>query len=74
MRFFSENFNSLLKSRGFSQMDFCRATKIDTILMHRILSHQNENSSLNTVKAIADFFNVTMDSLVHEAIFCAEEI
>lgn len=62
--FLSKNLEFLLKKNGLSSSQLSNDSGIDKPIISRILSGKTTNPQVETLKPIADFFNVTIDQLI----------
>lgn len=60
----SKNIEFLLKKNKLSSSQLSTASGVDKPIISRILSGKTTNPQVETLKPIADFFNVTIDQLI----------
>lgn len=62
----STNLKKLMEKSGLSEAELSRRTGIKQPIIHRLLSGENNNPKLQTIKPIADYFLVTISQLIGE--------
>lgn len=62
----SNNLKKLMKLANISESELSRRTKIKQPIIHRLLSGENTNPKLLTIKPIADYFMLTVSQLIGE--------
>lgn len=60
----SKNIEFLLKKNELSSSQLAQGSGVDKPIISRILSGKTTNPQVETLKPIADFFNVTIDQLI----------
>jgi transcriptional regulator with XRE-family HTH domain len=62
----SENLKMLLRERHVTENDIAQALEIPVMTVRRIVSGETTDPRISTLKLLADFFNVGIDSLLDE--------
>lgn len=62
----SKNLKILLKSHGVSEAEIARALDTSVMTIRRIISGETEDPRISTLKLIAGYFNVSIDSLLND--------
>jgi transcriptional regulator with XRE-family HTH domain len=60
----AENLQLLLNENSFSENELAQALDIPVMTIRRIASKETVDPRISTLKLIADYFNVTVDSLI----------
>jgi len=60
------NIQNLMRNNGVSEAQLSRQTGIPQPTLHKILSGKTSDPRISTIKTIAEFFNVSVDSLYNE--------
>jgi SOS-response transcriptional repressor LexA len=58
------NLQRLMRARNISEAELARQTGTPQPTLHKILSGKTENPRASTLKALADFFDISMDELL----------
>lgn len=66
IRSIAKNLKDLLNSRGVSEVEIARALDTSVMTIRRIISGETEDPRISTIKLIADYFNVSIDSLLND--------
>lgn len=61
----ARNLQKLLKERGLAESDLANALNIPVMTVRRVVSGETADPRISTLKLFADFFHVTIDSLVN---------
>lgn len=64
--FLNHNLKQLMLSRGINGNQLAIKTGIAQPIIHRLLTGQNINPKLKTIRLIACYFNVTVSQLIGE--------
>lgn len=62
----SENLIKLLEKNNLTVSDVSRATNIKQPIVHYLVYGKNENPTINLLKPIADYLNVSIDYLISD--------
>lgn len=62
----ASNLRKLMELANISEHELSRRTNIKQPIIHRLLSGENQNPKLSTVKPIADYFTITISQLIGE--------
>lgn len=63
----AHNLRALLKQRDFSESEVAEKLDLPVMTIRRIVSGETTDPRISTLKLIADFFEVTIDSLIDTA-------
>lgn len=62
----AKNLQTLLRSRGVSESELARALNTSVMTIRRIVSGETEDPRISTLSLIAEYFNVSIDSLLSD--------
>lgn len=62
----SHNLRKLMSTANLNEHELSRRTNIKQPIIHRLLSGENKNPKLQTIKPIADYFLLTVSQLIGE--------
>ncbi len=62
----ARNLKTLVENCKVSELEIARALNTSVLTIRRILSGETEDPRISTLKAIADYFNVSIDSLLDD--------
>lgn len=62
----AKNLKALVDSCRVSEVEIARALNTSVLTIRRIISGETEDPRISTLKAIADYFNVSIDSLLDD--------
>lgn len=60
----AKNLRKLINSRGVSESEIAQSLNIPVLTVRRIVSGETTDPRISTLKLIADYFNVSIDSLI----------
>lgn len=60
----NDNLKRLIKGNKLKIKEVSAKTSVDRATIHRLITKENENPRIKTVKALAEYFNMTIDELV----------
>lgn len=60
----NDNLKRLIKGNKLKIKEVSAKTGVDRATIHRLITKENENPRIKTVKALAEYFNMTIDELV----------
>lgn len=60
----AKNLRKLIDSRGVSESEIAQSLNIPVLTVRRIVSGETTDPRISTLKLIADYFNVSIDSLI----------
>src|SRR3990167_6216814 len=60
----AKNLNAVIKARNIQQNQIAQALGIPTMTIRRIISGETTDPRISTLKLIADYLNITIDSLL----------
>ena len=63
----ADNLQSLMKTRNISENDISKTLDIPVITVRRIVSGKTTDPRISTLKLFADYFNITVDSLIEDS-------
>ena len=64
MSHISENLKKLLVLNNTTIADISRATNIRQPIVHNLIHGKTDNPTINLLKPVADYFNVSIDYLI----------
>lgn len=62
----AKNVSALLKIHAVSESELARSLNTSVMTVRRIISGETEDPRISTIKLIADYFNVSIDSLLED--------
>ncbi|MFZ2315773.1 MAG: helix-turn-helix domain-containing protein [Gammaproteobacteria bacterium] len=66
LKLLSKNLRILLDKRGLSESEIAQAINIPVMTVRRIVSGETTDPRISTLTLLADFFNVSIDSLIED--------
>ncbi|MEG2848515.1 MAG: helix-turn-helix transcriptional regulator [Bacilli bacterium] len=60
----NDNLRRLIKENKLNITKISKDTGVDRATIHRLIAEENENPKINTVKALANYFELTIDELI----------
>ena len=66
-KFIAENLSALLKQRNLNVNQLAQLIGIPMMTIRRLLSGETEDPRISTLKLIANYFNISIDSLINGA-------
>lgn len=61
----SRNILTLIKRSNISEVELAKALEIPYNTVHRLINGTTTDPKISTLKMIADYFNINLDSLIH---------
>ncbi len=61
----SRNILTLIKRSNISEVELAKALEIPYNTVHRLINGKTTDPKVSTLKMIADYFNINLDSLIH---------
>lgn len=62
----ARNLKALIVASKVSELEIARALNTSVLTIRRIISGETEDPRISTLKSIADYFNISMDSLLDD--------
>lgn len=67
VRTIASNLQTLMAEHGVSELEIARSLNTSVMTVRRVISGETADPRISTLKLIADYFNVTIDSLMSES-------